>query len=580
MTVQSFMAHDPQEVQGTGPYTAPWPARSAEDVRVVILTPGAPSVALDQAQYTVSLFDHATDVMLSDAAAEVHEGAILWLDRRTVIEQGWLPLANAREVGLADQLDRLTFGVQEVYAIGDVALRFTAPVLPVAPQAGHVLTFDDAGQPTMGPSASDIAAAQQAAQDAIDAAARAEAAENSLLVWTGPWETARAYKPSDLARQDGATYSCIEAHTSGTFSADLSAGRWQLFAAKGAAGEGTGDMLAAENLADLDDAPTARDNLGLATVAATGSFSDLINAPLAGFRNAIINGNFDIWQRGTSFSGLEYGADRWVNNRFAPATQSREAFALGQTAVPHNPQYFCRTSVGANSTGSAYSFLMHLIEDVRTFAGQTVTLSFWAKADASRHVSVDLIQNFGTGGTPSSVVDAIGVTKVAIGTEWQKITITADIPSISGKTLGTDGNSFLGLRIWFSAGSNYNAQTDSLGNQSGVFDIAQVQLEAGAFATPFERRPLAVELPLCQRYYFEELTGTRASLSGSGEGFRQCTVHYPTEMRRAPTISATTTVGTINTGFSVTTRRAVLEITVGNSTQVVDVGNFKANAEL
>jgi hypothetical protein len=74
-------------------------------------------------------------------------------------------------------------------------------------------------------------------------------------------------------------------------------------------------------------------------------------------------------------------------------------------------------------------------------------------------------------------------------------------PSISGKTLGTDNNSSLGLNIWFDAGSDYNSRTDSLGQQSGTFDIAQVQVEPGAVATTFERRPIGMELSLCQRYF-------------------------------------------------------------------------------
>jgi len=241
--------------------------------------------------------------------------------------------------------------------------------------------------------------------------------------------------------------------------------------------------------------------------------SSINNGPLAGFRNAIINGNFDIWQRGTSFTGLEYGADRWVNNVTGSAcTMSRQAFTLGQTDVPGEPTYFCRMAVTSVAGANHFSTLQHRIEDVRTFAGQQVTISFWAKADTSRTIAVEHVQNFGGGGSPS--VTTIGTVKKTLTTSWQKITNTFTVPSISGKTIGTA--SFLSLNIWFDAGSDFNARTDTLGQQSGTFDIAQVQVEAGPVATPFERRPIGTELALCQRYYERLVFGGDGYLPGPG----------------------------------------------------------------
>jgi hypothetical protein len=48
----------------------------------------------------------------------------------------------------------------------------------------------------------------------------------------------------------------------------------------GAPGAGNGDMLAANNLSDLTNVATARTNLGLATVASTGAYSNLTGIPL------------------------------------------------------------------------------------------------------------------------------------------------------------------------------------------------------------------------------------------------------------------------------------------------------------
>ena len=307
-----------------------------------------------------------------------------------------------------------------------------------------------------------------------------------------------------------------------------------------------------------NSATTATDaNTASAIVArsAAGNFNitSINNGPLAGMRNAIINGNFDIWQRGTSFTALEYGADRWVHARIGTTqTATRQSFTVGQTAVPNEPTYFCRTVVTSVAGAGNFCNLIQRIEDVRSFAGQQVTISFWAKADATKNIAVDLVQYFGTGGSPSASVDSIGSTKVSIGTTFQKVTITTTLPSISGKTLGSNNDHSLILSIFFDAGSDFNARTDSLGQQSGTFEIAQVQVEPGPVATPFERRPIGTELALCQRYYYT-LSGAPASRTENGAASTRTvysTVYFPITMRAVGTATAT---GDINNGSFFTT---------------------------
>jgi hypothetical protein len=265
--------------------------------------------------------------------------------------------------------------------------------------------------------------------------------------------------------------------------------------------------------------------------------ANLNGGPLAGFRNRIINGNFDIWQRGTSFTGNEYGADRWGHFSVGTThTVTRQPFTLGQTAVPGEPTYFCRTVVSSVAGAGNYAVLAQRIENVRTFAGQQVTVSFWAKVNATKNIAVELFQQFGTGGSPSADVTAIGTTKASIGTSWQKVTVTATVPSISGKTLGTDGNDCLALNIWFDAGSDFNARTDSLGQQSGTFEIAQVQIEPGPVATPFEQRPIGTELALCQRYF--EAGSTRIAMYASSGGAQPAGSIFYSPKRVNPTMSA------------------------------------------
>ena len=261
------------------------------------------------------------------------------------------------------------------------------------------------------------------------------------------------------------------------------------------------------------------------------------------FRNRIINGNFDIWQRGTSQTSAGYGsADRWVNlHAGSTKTASQQAFTAGQTDVPGNPKYYLRHVVSSVAAAANYVTSYQKIEGVDTLSGQTATVSFWAKADSNKNIATEFFQYFGSGGSPSSQVNAIGVTTHSLTTSWQKFTATVAIPSISGKTIGSDGNDYLGFVFFFDAGSDWNSRTNSLGQQSGTFDIAQIQLEEGTVPTPFEHRPYGTELALCQRYC---VVWKDNSHIGTGTAYNatsmNITVPVPVPMRATPSPSKTT----------------------------------------
>jgi hypothetical protein len=310
------------------------------------------------------------------------------------------------------------------------------------------------------------------------------------------------------------------------------------------------DIPAVKNVADSS-------TVNLHFTSSTGTLSaDVIdssvtNSKLAfdggsfAFRNKIINGNFDIWQRGTTLAsgtGTRFLADRFRNNSLGSTySASQQFFTVGQTDVPNSPSFFHRVVVSSVAGNANNVTLRQAIENVSTFSGETVTLSFYAKADSPKNIAVDFAQDFGTGGTSSSPVSGIGTQKLSLTTSWQKFTGTTSIPSISGKTIGTDLNSFLNLVFWFDAGSDFNSRTNSLGQQSGTFDIAQVQLEEGSVATPFEQRPIGTELALCQRYFISTRIGSQnGHFNLTGEAINTSTIvlagtQFPVVMRATPT---------------------------------------------
>lgn len=233
---------------------------------------------------------------------------------------------------------------------------------------------------------------------------------------------------------------------------------------------------------------------------------------LVGFKNYIINGGFDIWQRDTSFSGSsEYTADRWkaqINGDVGTKNRS--------TNVPNGYKY----SLNLSMTGSAsFTQIGQHIEFVnfKGLRGKTATLSFWVKANNTNISAATYRIRYSTNIEDETILFS-GSTLVSgsktVSTTWQQHTASFVVPT------GTTS-----MTVEFSTGAVSNGD---------IFYITGVQLEEGSVATPFEQRPIGLELSLCHRYYRPgiELTYIGNTTVGWQYG---TTINLPTPMRTTPT---------------------------------------------
>jgi hypothetical protein len=249
-------------------------------------------------------------------------------------------------------------------------------------------------------------------------------------------------------------------------------------------------------------------------------------------KNKIINGNFGIWQRGTSFTvtTATFSADRFFHNRDGngTVTASQQTFTPGTAPVAgYEGQYFLQLATSSVGT-STYTQTFQYIEDVRTFAGQTITVSFWAKLSAGTIGSsyFRFNQNFGSGG--SATIQGSSNTFTPTGS-WQRFSATISVPSVSGKTIGSGSYFSLEIVVPFSA--------------TNTMQFWGVQAEAGSVATAFQTATGTIqgELAACQRYY-QRWTGLSTGGSSFGfQGFAGSTtlavfsIVFPVQMRVAPT---------------------------------------------
>jgi hypothetical protein len=274
--------------------------------------------------------------------------------------------------------------------------------------------------------------------------------------------------------------------------------------------------------------------------------------------NRIINGAFDFWQRGTSGTTTSYtAADRWRNdNSGGTVTQSRQSHTVGDKFGVNNPQFYLRQTVSGQSLTSHLAITSHRIEGVRSYAGETITVLGWARrSSGSGNTVVEGVQSFGTGGSPSANIDTISPTTITLTASWAPFAAVITVPSIAGKTLGTNGDDFFALAFWTSAGSTFNSRTNSLGLQTIGVDLWGIHIKVGTHTTAavdlYKQPELGPELARCQRYYHQDaavgVDGYAVSanvLSG--------TYYLPVTMRISPAVSQTGSV-LISTGTAQTT---------------------------
>jgi hypothetical protein len=261
----------------------------------------------------------------------------------------------------------------------------------------------------------------------------------------------------------------------------------------------------------------------------TGTINAYVSTGKAAAVNKFINGNFGVWQRGTSFSvnsTSAYTADRWYcTSGSTTTTFSQVAFTPGAAPVSGYESAYYLNCAATSATAST-TYVEQRIEDVRTLAGQTATISFWAKASTATTLTLRLDQSFGSGGS-GGVANTVGT--VSVTTAWVRYSATIAVPSVSGKTIGA--GSYLDFFLYYSNAASLNVS------------FWGFQIEAGSTATIFQTATGTIqgELALCQRY-LPAITGSTGSAIGYAVAVNKpyYVIQFPVTARTAPTGLTTT----------------------------------------
>lgn len=264
-------------------------------------------------------------------------------------------------------------------------------------------------------------------------------------------------------------------------------------------------------------------------------------------KNYIINGGFDLWQRGTSFASAGtavYTADRWYQFSVSGATTSLVA-ATGTTS-----RYGIKL---ARNSGQTFLNSISLAQpqetaNIQLLRGKLLTVSFWAKAGANFSATGSLLnirmltgtgaEGKHIGGSFTGPVYQIAVSK-AITTTMTRYTIVSATPIPTNATQ---------LELFFEF-----TPTGTAGADDSV-TIEQVMLNEGSAAAPFALAggDIEGELRKCQRYCEVAVSIGATTLSNFGTASTSAHVYFPVTFNVAKRAAPTEFLSSAASAFAAT----------------------------
>lgn len=262
--------------------------------------------------------------------------------------------------------------------------------------------------------------------------------------------------------------------------------------------------------------------------------------------NLLYNGNFDLWDRGTSVSASD---DVYVAPGINHVTSSANSTISQQTASPPDgSRYFANIVIG-NITQAGILFFLES-QDAIPLRNKTVSLSFQVKDADGLTIKAIIASWAGAADTITSDIVSAWSASPTLAANWTNegentIVTTSSWQTLKVENVALDTASLNNIAVFI-----FNST--ATGGASSTVSLAQVQLEIGAKATTFIPRPVAQEEILANRRFWR-LTG---DASGNGPAFHQRAgaasealrfwIPFPVKMRTTPTGSVGGTWALVN----------------------------------